>query len=337
MALIMKYIDSISRYMDSHSDSRTKGWPMMSSPFPTLAVCLTYVYLVKVLGPRLMENRKPLNLQNTLVMYNAIQVVFSAWLFYEMVHACWWYYFSKFTEFMDTIFFVLRKKSSQVTTLHVIHHGCMPMSVWFGVKFTPGGHSTFFGLLNTFVHIVMYTYYMFSAMGPQYQKYLWWKKYLTTLQMVQFILIMVHAFQLLFIDCNYPKAFVWWIGMHAVMFFFLFNEFYKAAYRSRMMKRNGALANGHAKPNGYCKSINAHDDLAMPNHATTEATATPVSKTSGSSTSLSNGHSNGVDNVYKQVANGSAHKGSNGGLTNGYATKLLDDASQELKQRKTPK
>lgn len=38
----------------------------------------------QVLGPRLMENRKPLNLQNTLVMYNAIQVVFSAWLFYEV-------------------------------------------------------------------------------------------------------------------------------------------------------------------------------------------------------------------------------------------------------------
>ncbi|XP_016998691.2 very long chain fatty acid elongase AAEL008004 isoform X3 [Drosophila takahashii] len=393
MALIMKYIESISRYIDSHSDSRTKGWPMMSSPFPTLAVCLTYVYLVKVLGPRLMENRKPLHLQNTLVMYNAIQVVFSAWLFYEclmggwwgsysfrcqpvdytdsptsrrigisgwltghysfrcqpvdysnnprtlrMVHACWWYYFSKFTEFMDTIFFVLRKKTSQVTTLHVIHHGCMPMSVWFGVKFTPGGHSTFFGLLNTFVHIVMYTYYMFSAMGPQYQKYLWWKKYLTTLQMVQFILIMVHAFQLLFIDCNYPKAFVWWIGMHAVMFFFLFNEFYKAAYRSRMMKKNGALANGHARPNGYCKSINAHDDLSMPPPTEAAATATPVSKANGSINPLTNGHANGQANGYKQLANGSAQKGANGGLlTNGYATKLLDDASQELKQRKTPK
>lgn len=38
----------------------------------------------QVLGPRLMENRKPLHLQNTLVMYNAIQVVFSAWLFYEV-------------------------------------------------------------------------------------------------------------------------------------------------------------------------------------------------------------------------------------------------------------
>lgn len=93
-----------------------------------------------------------------------------------------------------------------------------------------GGHSTFFGLLNTFVHIIMYTYYLLAALGPEIQKYLWWKKYLTTLQMIQFLGIMIHAFQLLFIDCDYPKAFVWFIGMHAVMFFFLFKEFYKQSY-----------------------------------------------------------------------------------------------------------
>lgn len=51
----------------------------------------------------------------------------------------------------------------------------------------------------------------------------------------QFVAIMVHAFQLLFIDCNYPRAFVWWIGMHAVMFFFLFKEFYNQSY-SRAQK-----------------------------------------------------------------------------------------------------
>lgn len=44
---------------------------------------------------------------------------------------------------------------------------------------------------------------------------------------------MLHAFQLLFVDCNYPKAFVWWIGMHAVMFFFLFKEFYKQSYAGK--------------------------------------------------------------------------------------------------------
>lgn len=51
--------------------------------------------------------------------------------------------------------------------------------------FVIGGHSTFFALLNTFVHIVMYFYYMVSAMGPKYQKYIWWKKYLTAFQMVR--------------------------------------------------------------------------------------------------------------------------------------------------------
>lgn len=38
----------------------------------------------QVLGPRLMENRKPFQLKNTLIVYNFFQVVFSAWLFYEV-------------------------------------------------------------------------------------------------------------------------------------------------------------------------------------------------------------------------------------------------------------
>lgn len=31
-----------------------------------------------------MENRKPFQLKNTLIVYNFFQVVFSAWLFYEV-------------------------------------------------------------------------------------------------------------------------------------------------------------------------------------------------------------------------------------------------------------
>lgn len=88
-------------------------------------------------------------------------------------------------------------------------------------------------MLNTFVHVVMYSYYLLAALGPKVQPFLWWKKYLTALQMVQFILVIIHAFQLLFIECEYPKAFVWWIGMHGVMFYFLFREFYIEAYRRK--------------------------------------------------------------------------------------------------------
>lgn len=71
---------------------------------------------------------------------------------------------------------------------------------------------------------------MIAAMGPQYQKYIWWKKYLTTFQMVQFVAIFIHQFQLLFVDCNYPKGFMIWIGLHGAMFLFLFSDFYKTKY-----------------------------------------------------------------------------------------------------------
>lgn len=280
--------------MDNKSDPRVADWPMMSSPLPTLALCIFYAYFSKSLAPRIMEKRKPMDLRNLLVGYNLFQTIFSTWIFYEylqsgwwghysfrcqpvdysdnplalrMARTCWWYYISKFTEFFDTLFFLLRKKNQHVSTLHVIHHGCMPFSVWMGMKFAPGGHSTFFAMLNSFVHIVMYFYYMVAALGPKYQKYIWWKKYLTAFQMLQFVAIFTHQFQLLFTECNYPKGFMVWIGLHGVMFLFLFSDFYKQAYSKRKAMRlaaenkllqatkydalngksssNGSLTNGH--------------------------------------------------------------------------------------------
>ena len=170
----------------------------------------------------------------------------------QMASTAYWYFVSKFVEFADTVFFVLRKKQDHITNLHVIHHGVMPMSVWWGIKFTPGkcvcsrssrrsrslaslagGHSTFFAFINSFVHILMYIYYGLSALGPHMNKYLFWKKYMTGIQMVQFVAIFVHSFQLLFRECEYPRGFMWWIGFHAVLFWFLFWDFFVHTYRGR--------------------------------------------------------------------------------------------------------
>ena len=52
------------------------------------------------------------------------------------------------------------------------------------VCLSPGGMSTFQALVNSAVHVIMYSYYALAALGPAYQKYLWWKKYLTTIQLV---------------------------------------------------------------------------------------------------------------------------------------------------------
>lgn len=88
---------------------------------------------------------------------------------------------------------------------------------------------------------------MIAAMGPKYQKYIWWKKHLTTFQMVQFVAIFAHQFQLLFRECDYPKYFMIWIGFHGAMFLFLFSDFYKVKYSSS--KAKASIANGNGNGN----------------------------------------------------------------------------------------
>lgn len=101
-----------------------------------------------------------------------------------MAGAVWLYYIAKISELLDTVFFVLRKKERQISFLHLYHHTLMPVCAFIGVKYFAGGHGTLLGFINSFIHIIMYAYYLLSAMGPKVQKYLWWKKYITILQIV---------------------------------------------------------------------------------------------------------------------------------------------------------
>uniref|UniRef100_A0A6I8N037 Elongation of very long chain fatty acids protein n=1 Tax=Ornithorhynchus anatinus TaxID=9258 RepID=A0A6I8N037_ORNAN len=233
-----------------HADPRVGEWPLMSSPLPQAAILAAYVYFVTLLGPKLMENRKPFDLKKTMVAYNFLIVAYSVYMCYEMAWTCWLYYFSKFIELLDTIFFVLRKKTSQVTFLHVFHHAIMPWTWWFGVKFAPGGLGTFHALLNSAVHVVMYSYYGLSALGPAFHSALWWKKHLTSLQLVQFVVVTVHIGQFFFMpDCEYQfPVFVYIILSYGVIFLLLFLHFWYRAYtqgqRLPKASRNGL---GHAK------------------------------------------------------------------------------------------
>jgi hypothetical protein len=61
----------------------------------------------------------------------------------QVASALWWYYFSKFLEMADTLFFILRKKDNQLTFLHVYHHSTMFVLWWIGIKYVAGGSCTF--------------------------------------------------------------------------------------------------------------------------------------------------------------------------------------------------
>lgn len=56
----------------------------METPLPTVALVVAYLAWVLVIGPLYMRDRKPLQLRNTLIYYNAFQVLISAYMFYEV-------------------------------------------------------------------------------------------------------------------------------------------------------------------------------------------------------------------------------------------------------------
>ena len=72
----------------------------------------------------------------------------------------WFFYISKMIEMMDSVFFIMRGKTGQLSFLHIYHHSSMFCLWWIGVKFVPGGSAVFGAFVNSVVHVVMYTYYM---------------------------------------------------------------------------------------------------------------------------------------------------------------------------------
>lgn len=64
-------------------DPRVENWLMMQSYVPTL--CVVGVYLIVVMvGPRIMANRKPINVQLPMLIYNLGLVILSTYMFYQV-------------------------------------------------------------------------------------------------------------------------------------------------------------------------------------------------------------------------------------------------------------
>ncbi|XP_037029561.1 elongation of very long chain fatty acids protein 7-like [Bradysia coprophila] len=288
MALILRNIVDVYFYLnDEASDPRVKDFLLMSNPFPTIAILTVYLYFILKWGPNYMRDRKPFNLDTLMIVYNIIQIIAccmllkQAWthayakgysLFCEPVDfspnpdsievakGCHAYFLLKIADLLDTVFFVLRKKDNQVSFLHMYHHTGMVALTWTATKFLPGGHSIFTGFINSIIHIVMYAYYLVTAFSPKYKNNVWWKKYITQMQIIQFFMIGTHWAALLVQDsCGYP---LWPVAIMIPQNFFmlaLFGDFYRKAYLQKRPKTEPVQANGAKKlTNGTTSVTNGH-------------------------------------------------------------------------------
>ncbi|CAB4063092.1 ELOVL7 [Lepeophtheirus salmonis] len=185
--------------------------------------------LMGIWGPNYMKNRQAMEFKGLMNLYNTVQVVSCMimwintwkggwfkeynWLCQNvdrnpdpnssgmlMLMTCYYFYLSKILDFVDTIFFVIRKKNNQITNLHD-----QKSSLFFGGK-----------------------------------------KYLTSLQMLQFILIGIKSTLVVsgVVSCGYPWQWSLVTLILMVMFYHLFNEFYKSAYFAKTFMDSDQ--NGHS-------------------------------------------------------------------------------------------
>lgn len=76
---IVNAIDNICHVIDP----RTNHWLMVEYPWPMLAIVVGYLVFVKV-GPHYMQNKKPMDLNIVMKIYNFCMILLNFYIAYEV-------------------------------------------------------------------------------------------------------------------------------------------------------------------------------------------------------------------------------------------------------------
>ena len=198
----------------------------------------------------------PTFLQCFSILHNAFLVGFSAWTFLSLSKIIWergivfetqfyfqdpnfdtitfYFYLSKYYEFIDTFLLYLNGKTPLF--LQKFHHigAVINWHLMYVYKVDTIWTVT---LLNSFVHMVMYSYYLCCLLKIN-MKFL--KQYITSMQLCQFIVLYANFYY------YYPPVETWFnygvltfFGLYGVGVIYLFGEFYYQNYlQNRAFQKN---------------------------------------------------------------------------------------------------
>ncbi|KAI9492415.1 GNS1/SUR4 family-domain-containing protein [Zychaea mexicana] len=255
------------------------------TPFSTVnevvATCITY-FVVIFGGRYLMTNLPAQRFQYLFQLHNLLltlvsgallalmveqlfPVVYNHGLLYAVCNQDAWtqqlellYYLNylvKYWELFDTVFLVVKKKKLEF--LHYYHHS-LTMVLCYSQLVGRTSVSWVPITLNLTVHVLMYYYYFRTAAGAK----IWWKRYLTTMQITQFI---IDLFAVYF--CTYTYfAYTYWPHLPNMgscsgtetsalfgcallsSYLLLFINFYRLTYQAKKAMEQNAAAAGAEKP-----------------------------------------------------------------------------------------
>lgn len=93
---------------------------------------------------------------------------------------------------------------------------------------------TFSYVLNHGVHVLMYFYYFLALFGPTMQRVLNpVKKFLTAIQMIQFLLMLGQCILSMIYSCAIPGAVLLMYVPNVALNLYLFGQFYRKSYLAK--------------------------------------------------------------------------------------------------------
>ncbi|XP_044258484.1 elongation of very long chain fatty acids protein 7-like [Tribolium madens] len=246
-------------YLIEIGDTLIKNKFLLNSPTPSFVFLAIYLLLIYVIVPQYMKKKEPYTLKTIIFFYNIFQIVACTYVVYQFMtplseplynwncdtfthentpksqrrlKICYYVFLIKIVELVETVFFLMRKKLNQISGLHIYHHTSTLLLVWFLTRYYPGGLTAFWFMLNSGVHVLMYSYYFVTTLGPGFQKVSsFLKPIMTLVQMVQFVIIIVHVSQIILNPkCGLPFIVFGIVVFDAIFLFFMFASFFKATY-----------------------------------------------------------------------------------------------------------
>lgn len=235
----------------------TAKFPLMTPHYAAL-FAITYLTFVITLMPLLRALKLSISLKPIMRVYNLFMVLLSFYmgtrsvmlarasndsLFcvplasglagQEMAQLVWIFTYSKVIEFLDTVFMIMEGRWRQVSFLHVYHHVSI-LSYWFTILWMSPGSDAYFSLAgNSYIHVLMYGYYLLASFG--YSP--WWKFYITKAQIFQFVCFCIQSIYVGYVKtervCDFPNVLSRGLLWYMMTLIVLFTHFLVTSKRSK--------------------------------------------------------------------------------------------------------
>ena len=200
-----------------------------------------------------MKRRLSYSLKYSMLLYNNAQIILNIYMIYGLLpvisypniyginiaytpqlrYFVYIHYLSKYFDYFDTLFIILRgKEKQQLSFLHVYHHSTIGIIWGLLLHYGHGNGTASFGcFINSIIHLFMYSHYLCTSLGYNNP----FKKYITRAQLLQFVLCFIHSLVVIGIEDKVPKKYAIIELLYQTSMIILFSKFYYKSYTPKTL------------------------------------------------------------------------------------------------------